>query len=122
MNGNIDLDTVKINLVSLTHSILEPNALFIKYNNKNIFHTGDWKCDLNPLIGDNINAIQITGVSGPSGNQGGSLTLKDAVSANQNDAIYVYQTRGLKDTSLLDFCGKIELKNGFQNLLNLNNF
>ena len=55
LNGNIDLDTVKINLVSLTHSILEPNALFIKYNNKNIFHTGDWKCDLNPLIGDNIN-------------------------------------------------------------------
>ena len=46
---------VKINLISLTHSILEPNALFIEYNNKNIFHTGDWKCDLNPLMGDNIN-------------------------------------------------------------------
>ena len=60
------------------------------------------------VIGDNINAIQITGVSGPSGNQGGSLTLKDAVSANQNDAIYVYQSRGLKDNSLLDFCGKFD--------------
>ena len=51
LNGNIDLDLVKINLVSLTHSILEPNALFIEYNNKNIFHTGDWKCDLNPFDG-----------------------------------------------------------------------
>ena len=55
LNGEIDLNFLKINLVSLTHSILEPNALLFEYDDKRIFHTGDWKCDLNPMIGDNIN-------------------------------------------------------------------
>ncbi len=55
LNGIIDLDIIKINYVSLTHSILEPNALLIEFNNKNIFHTGDWKCDLDPMIGSKIN-------------------------------------------------------------------
>ncbi len=55
LNGIIDLDILKINYVSLTHSILEPNALLIEFNNKNIFHTGDWKCDLDPMLGSKIN-------------------------------------------------------------------
>ncbi len=55
LNGIIDLDIIKINYVSLTHSILEPNALLIEFNNKNIFHTGDWKCDLDPMLGSKIN-------------------------------------------------------------------
>ena len=55
LNGSIDLNPIKINLISLTHSILEPNALLIEYDGKKIFHTGDWKCDLEPMMGDNIN-------------------------------------------------------------------
>ena len=55
LNGNIDLDSIKIELISLTHSILEPNALLIEYDGNKIFHTGDWKCDLDPMIGDNFN-------------------------------------------------------------------
>ena len=55
LNGNINLEFLKIDLVSLTHSILEPNALLIEYKGKKIFHTGDWKCDLNPMMGNNIN-------------------------------------------------------------------
>ena len=55
LNGSIDLKPIKINLISLTHSILEPNALLIEYDGKKIFHTGDWKCDLDPMMGDNIN-------------------------------------------------------------------
>ncbi len=55
LNGNIDLDSIKIELISLTHSILEPNALLIEYDGNKIFHTGDWKYDLDPMIGDNFN-------------------------------------------------------------------
>ncbi len=55
LNGSIELNPIKINLISLTHSILEPNALLIEYDGKKIFHTGDWKCDLEPMMGDNIN-------------------------------------------------------------------
>ncbi len=59
LNGRIDLDFVKVNLVSLTHSILEPNALLFEYSGQKIFHTGDWKCDLNPMMGDNFNESKL---------------------------------------------------------------
>ena len=59
------------------------------------------------VIGSGINAIQITGVTGPTGSDGGSITLASNVSASQNDAIYIYQSRGLKDNSLITFCDKL---------------
>ena len=58
------------------------------------------------VIGSGINAVQITEVTGPGGD-GGSLTLKDNVSASQNDEVYIYQSRGLKDNSLITFCDKL---------------
>ena len=38
----------------MTHSILEPNGLKINTPSGTILHTGDWKCDPNPLIGNKI--------------------------------------------------------------------
>ena len=55
MNGKIELGPFNIEFVSLTHSILEPNGLSIKTPAGMILHTGDWKIDPNPLIGDKIN-------------------------------------------------------------------
>ena len=49
-------DRFKIEFVTLTHSILEPNGLKIETPVGNILHTGDWKCDPDPLIGENINS------------------------------------------------------------------
>lgn len=43
-----------IEFISLTHSIPEPNAIFIRTPEGNIFHTGDWKIDPNPVIGKKI--------------------------------------------------------------------
>ena len=55
LNGNIKLGPFNIEFVTLTHSILEPNGISIKTPVGNILHTGDWKIDPNPLIGDKIN-------------------------------------------------------------------
>ncbi len=55
LNGNIKLGPFEIEFVTLTHSILEPNGLIIKTPDGYILHTGDWKVDPNPLIGDKIN-------------------------------------------------------------------
>ena len=55
LNGNIKLGPFDIEFVTLTHSILEPNGLKIKTPAGTILHTGDWKVDPNPLIGDKIN-------------------------------------------------------------------
>ncbi len=56
LNSTINLDPFKIEFVTLTHSILEPNGLRIQTPVGNILHTGDWKCDPDPLIGGNINS------------------------------------------------------------------
>ena len=55
LNGTIDLNPFKIEFVTLTHSIIEPNGLKIDTPAGTIFHTGDWKVDPNPLVGKNIN-------------------------------------------------------------------
>ena len=55
LNGNVDLGPFKIEFVTLTHSILEPNGLSIQTPAGIVLHTGDWKCDPNPLIGNTIN-------------------------------------------------------------------
>ena len=54
LNGNLDLNPFKIEFVTLTHSILEPNGLKINTPAGTILHTGDWKCDPDPLIGKKI--------------------------------------------------------------------
>jgi len=59
LNGTIDLKPFKIEFITLTHSILEPNGLRIETPAGNILHTGDWKCDPNPLIGDKINSKRL---------------------------------------------------------------
>jgi len=46
-NGPFDLE-----LVTLTHSIPEPNAVAIRTPVGTVLHTGDWKLDPDPLIGD----------------------------------------------------------------------
>jgi ribonuclease J len=43
----------------LTHSILEPNGLSISTPSGTVLHTGDWKIDPNPLIGDKINETKL---------------------------------------------------------------
>jgi len=59
LNSTLDLDPFKIEFITLTHSILEPNGLKIETPVGNILHTGDWKCDPDPLIGENINSKRL---------------------------------------------------------------
>ena len=66
LNSTIKLDPFKIEFVTLTHSILEPNGLRIQTPAGNILHTGDWKCDPDPLIGGNINSERLKEI----GNEG----------------------------------------------------
>ena len=54
LNGNVKLGEFDIEFITLTHSILEPNGLSIKTPTGIILHTGDWKCDPNPLIGEKV--------------------------------------------------------------------
>ena len=59
LNGIVDLDPFKIEYITLTHSILEPNGLRIETPAGVILHTGDWKIDPEPLIGGKINSNRL---------------------------------------------------------------
>ena len=66
LNGTINLEPFKIDFVTLTHSIIEPNGLKITTPAGIIFHTGDWKVDPNPLVGKKINEEKLKKI----GNEG----------------------------------------------------
>jgi len=51
LNGSITLGPFEITLLTLTHSIPEPNGLAIRTPLGAVLHTGDWKIDPDPLIG-----------------------------------------------------------------------
>ncbi len=59
LGGKINLSPFKIEFVTLTHSIAEPNGLKIDTPSGTIFHTGDWKYDPDPLVGDKINSSRL---------------------------------------------------------------
>ena len=52
LGGMIDLTPFQIELITLTHSIPEPNAVAIRTPLGTILNTGDWKIDPDPLLGE----------------------------------------------------------------------
>ncbi len=57
--GEFRLGDFGFRYVPLAHSIAEGNALVIETPHGRIFHTGDWKLDANPLIGEPATAKQL---------------------------------------------------------------
>jgi ribonuclease J len=51
-HGEIDIGPFTITYLPLAHSIAEGNALLIETPYGRIFHTGDWKLDEDPIIGE----------------------------------------------------------------------
>jgi ribonuclease J len=74
LNSKIKLGAFEIDFVTLTHSILEPNGLSIKTPLGTILHTGDWKIDPNPLIGNKIDEEKLKKI----GNSGVSAMICDS--------------------------------------------
>ena len=59
LNSIISIASFNIEIISMTHSILEPASLIIETAAGKIFHTGDWKIDNNPQIGEGIEANRL---------------------------------------------------------------
>jgi ribonuclease J len=51
MSGRFSVGPFEIELISITHSIPEPNAVVIRTALGAVLHTGDWKLDPDPVIG-----------------------------------------------------------------------
>ena len=52
LSGSFSLGPFDLTLITLTHSIPEPNGVAIRTPLGTILHTGDWKIDPDPLTGD----------------------------------------------------------------------
>jgi ribonuclease J len=51
-DGSLEIGPFSVSYVPLAHSIAEGNALVIDTPHGRIFHTGDWKLDEEPIIGE----------------------------------------------------------------------
>lgn len=60
LGGSINLGPFDVTFVTMTHSIAEPNGLAIKTPLGTVLHTGDWKIDDDPVIGEVTDAKAIT--------------------------------------------------------------
>jgi ribonuclease J len=52
VGGKLNLGSFSLDFISITHSILEPNLLAIRTPLGTVAHTGDWKIDPDPMVGE----------------------------------------------------------------------
>ncbi|MBT4203184.1 MAG: ribonuclease J [Rhodobiaceae bacterium] len=62
-NSKFNLDEFSVELINLTHSIPEPNALLITIDGFNILHSGDWKIDNDPILGEKTDLDKLKKIS-----------------------------------------------------------
>lgn len=55
LSGRVQIGSFNVEYITLTHSIPEPNALAIRTEHGCVLHTGDWKIDPQPLLGETTN-------------------------------------------------------------------
>ncbi|HVZ27566.1 MAG TPA: ribonuclease J [Rhizomicrobium sp.] len=60
VGGTLTLGPFKLDFISITHSIPEPNLVAIRTPLGVIAHTGDWKLDPEPLLGEETDATRIS--------------------------------------------------------------
>lgn len=66
LGGRIEIGPFDLRMITLTHSIPEPNGVLISTALGNVWHTGDWKIDPDPLIGEKTDeaAVRALGDAG----------------------------------------------------------
>jgi len=82
MGGDFDLGPFHLRYVPLAHSIPEGNALLIKTPYGSVFHTGDWKLDEAPQLGDPSTAEELSKI----GDEGVLALVCDSTNVFQDQA------------------------------------
>ena len=63
LSGRFRVGPFELELITLTHSIPEPNALVIRTPAGAVMHTGDWKLDPEPLVGAAYDEAALRGLA-----------------------------------------------------------
>ncbi|MBV7260226.1 ribonuclease J [Erythrobacter crassostreae] len=129
-HGQIDIGPFSVTYLPLAHSIAEGNALLIDTPYGKVFHTGDWKLDEEPIIGEptteeELRAIGDDGVHtlvcdstnvfnpNPSGSEGAVHTgLMEEVAKHAGKRVLV--TTFASNVARLQTLGEVARENGRQ--------
>lgn len=63
VSGRFSVGPFEIELIALTHSIPEPNGLVIRTGAGTVLHTGDWKLDPEPMLGEGYDEAALRGLA-----------------------------------------------------------
>lgn len=77
MDSKIDIGPFSLDLVTLTHSIPEQSGVLIQVDDTRVFHSGDWKFDADPMVGDATNIKKLAEI----GEQGVDALVCDSTNA-----------------------------------------
>ena len=79
LSGHFDIAPFDLQFITMTHSIPEPNALVIRTEAATVFHTGDWKFDPAPLLGQATDFDALTRL----GDEGVDVLIGDSTNATR---------------------------------------
>jgi ribonuclease J len=77
LGGRLRIGRFDVELVTMSHSIPEPSGVAIRTPRGLVFHTGDWKLDKTPLIGDATDEAKIRAL----GDEGVTALVCDSTNA-----------------------------------------
>lgn len=115
---SLDLDPFEVETISINHSIPEAFSLLIRTKYGNLFHTGDWRFDEEPVIGNpidyaifkNLKKEKILALVGDSTNVfvEEDIPSESAVRSALTDLFSRYQGKRLIVTCFASNVGRIE--------------
>jgi ribonuclease J len=77
LSGRVNIGPFDVELVTMSHSIPEPSGVAIRTPSGLVFHTGDWKLDQTPLIGEATDEARIRAL----GEEGVTALVCDSTNA-----------------------------------------
>jgi len=97
LKSRFEIGPFDLEMITLTHSIPEPNAVAIRTPAGLVLHTGDWKIDADPQIGEPTNVF----TPGYAGSEGGVRT-------ELTKLISEYEGRGVAVASFASNVARLE--------------
>src|SRR5215203_2142110 len=79
--GTVELGPFKVRYVALSHSIPEGNGVLIETPHGRVFHTGDWKIDETPVLGEPSSHVPLEAI----GDEGVLALVCDSTNVFQDE-------------------------------------
>ncbi len=77
LGSRFNIGPFDLELVTLAHSIPEPSAVVLRTEHGTVYHSGDWKLDATPLVGDPSNDTRLQQL----GSEGIDVVICDSTNA-----------------------------------------